>query len=138
MKKVSILFVSVLTMGLSLTSCDKDDDNGPATLEGKWNYSKEGGMSGTQEVLVNYMGNESGCSNDYINLTAAGVFTDVDFDSETTACEEFSTPGTYVRTGNNVTVTVQGFEETVEILSLTSSELKIKSTDGYITLFTRG
>lgn len=138
MKKVSILFASALVLGLSLTSCSKDEDNGPASLEGKWNASKEGSVIGGTEYLVDYMGNESGCSKDYVNLTSAGVFTDVDYDSTDSPCEAFTSTGTYTRSGNNITVTADGYEDTVEIMNLTSSELKIKDADGYITVYTRG
>lgn len=138
MKKVSILFVSALVLGMTFTSCSKDDDNStPASLEGKWNFSKMGAMAGTQEVLVDYQGNEAGCSKDYINLAADGAITDVDYDSTDSPCEAFTSTGTFTKTATTITVTIDGSSETVQILSLTSSELKVKDADGMITLFTR-
>jgi hypothetical protein len=141
MKKITILFVSVMSLGLALTSCNKDDDSSSsssASLEGKWIYSKEGVVVSGNEMLVDYSGNESGCTKDYTLINANGTLTDVDYDSFDTPCEVFTDNGTWTRSGNTVTVTFGGVASVTEILTLTSSELKIKDAEGGITVFTRG
>lgn len=138
MKKFTVLFVSVLTIGLTISSCSKDDGDGAGSLEGKWNFSKEGVVAGGQEMLVDYSGNEAGCTKDYVTFSAGGTFADVDYDSFETACEMFTDNGTWVKSNNTITITSGGSTDSAEILSLTSSELKIKDADGYILLFTRG
>lgn len=137
MKKFTVLFVSVLTIGLTFSSCSKDDDDA-GSLEGKWNFSKEGAVAGGQEILVDYSGNEAGCTKDYTTFSADGTVTDVDYDSFDTPCEVFTDNGTWVRTNNTITITSGGETFSAEILNLTSSELKVKDTDGYIVVFTRG
>lgn len=142
MKKITILFASALTLGLSFASCNKDDDSSSssssASLEGKWNFSKEDIIVDGTEILVDYSGNESGCSKDYIMINTNGTITSVDYDSFDTPCEVFTDNGTWVRTGNSIAVTLGGETFTSEILTLTSSEFKVKDADGEITVFTRG
>jgi len=141
MKKVSILFVSALALGMVFTSCNKDEDSSStpaASLEGKWNFSKDGGIVGGQEVLVDYDGNEAGCTKDYIMINTNGTITSVDYDSFDAPCELFTDSMTWTRSGNIITVTDGVDVYTQEILSLTSTELKVKDAEGYITLFTRG
>lgn len=138
MKKLSILFVALLASGLSLTSCNKDDAPA-ASLTGKWNYSKEGSVVNGAEVLVDYADNEAGCAKDYTEFSGTNVITDVEYNTTATAtCAPTTTTGTYVRSGNTLTVTIPGFTETATILNLTATELKIKYSDGFITVFTKG
>jgi len=139
MKKLSILTLSFVALSMTLVSCSKDDNNGSTTsasLVGKWEYSKEGSTVNGQEFLVAYMGNETGCSKDYIDVTATSV-ADVDYDSTDNPCEMFTDTYSYTRTGNTLTLTVSGMEFTSTIVTLTSTELKIKDADGFITVYTR-
>lgn len=142
MKKITILFASALVLGLSLASCNKDDDSSSssssASLEGKWNFSKEDIVVDANEVLEDYSGNESGCSKDYIMINTNGTISSVDYDSFNSPCEVFTDNGTWVRSGNSLSVTLGGETFTSEILTLTSSELKVRDFDGEITVFTRG
>jgi hypothetical protein len=46
MKKLSILFLSVLALGTTLTSCTKDES--PASIVGKWQFNTMDGSAGTQ------------------------------------------------------------------------------------------
>lgn len=137
MKKITVLFVSVLTIVLAISSCSKDDDNAPASIEGKWNFSKVGGVVAGHEMLADYP-NQSGCSKDNINLKSDGTFFSEDYDSSNTPCEKSTEAGVYTKTSTTLSINVGGSTETIEILSLTSSELKVKDTNGMITLFTRG
>ncbi|ESU21297.1 hypothetical protein FCR2A7T_05940 [Flavobacterium cauense R2A-7] len=142
MKKITILFAFALVLGLSFASCNKDDDSSSssssASLEGKWNFSKEDTTVDDTEILVDYNGNESGCSKDYIMINANGTISSVDYDSFNSPCEVFTDNGTWVRSGNSLSVTLGGETFTSEILTLTSSELKVRDFDGEITVFTRG
>ncbi|MDR6967200.1 hypothetical protein J2X31_001207 [Flavobacterium arsenatis] len=136
MKKVSILFLSALA--LSLGSCGSDDNGNPtgtdASIVGKWTYSKVG----TGNLLIDYPDHEEGCAKDYVELTANGVFNDVDYDSFNSPCEVFTDTGTYIKNGNTLTVSYEGNQvETADILLLTATELKIQGEDGEIILFTR-
>ena len=139
MKKLSILTLSFVALSMSLVSCSKDDNNGSTTsasLVGKWEYSKEGSTVNGQEVLEAYTGNETGCSKDYIDVTATAV-TDVDYDSTNTPCEMTTYTINYTKTGNTLITTFNGMEFTSTIVTLTSTELKIKDAEGYVTVYTR-
>lgn len=136
MKNVSILFLSALA--LSLGSCGSDDNGNPthtdASIVGKWTYSKFG--EGTN--VIDYDDHEPGCDKDYIELTANGVFRDVDYDSFNAPCERFVDSGTYLKDGNTLTVTYDGEQvDNSNILLLTDTELKIQGQDGDVIWFTR-
>lgn len=136
MKKITLL-AALLAFGFSQTSCNKDDDKNElpaATLLGKWNYSKDGMIAGGTEVLVDYDGNEPGCTKDYVLFNANNSFLDVDYGTD---CEEFSDAGTYAVTGNSIVVDFGEGAETVEIMNLSYTELKLKTADGFITVFNR-
>lgn len=136
MKKLSILLLSALA--LSLGSCGSDDsgnDTGTdASIVGKWTYSKVG----SGDLLINYPDHEEGCDKDYVELTASGTYNDVDYDSFDSPCEVFTDSGTYVKSGNTLTVNYEGnFVDTATILLLTDTELKIQNEEGEVALFTR-
>ena len=136
MKKVSILFLSALA--LTLGSCGSDDNGNPtgtdASIVGKWTYSKVG----TGNLLIDYPDHEEGCDKNYVELTANGVFNDVTYDSFDAPCEVFTDSGTYLKEGNTLSITYDGnFVDTVDILLLTETELKIQNEEGEIALFTR-
>lgn len=139
MKKI-ILVAAFLSIGFIQTSCNKDDDKyelPAATLLGKWNYAKEGQMVGDSEVLVDYSDNEVGCSRDYIIFNANNTLIDVDYDSTDSPCEEFTGGGTYAVTGNIIVVNFGDGPESVEIMNLSATELKVKDAEGYIQVFQR-
>lgn len=136
MKNLSILFLSALA--LSLGSCGNDDNGNPihtdGDIVGKWMYSK----FGEGNTLVDYDDHEEGCDKDYIELTANGIFRDVDYDSFETPCEMFVDSGTYLKQGNTLTVTYDGEKiDSANILLLTDTELKIQGPEGDVILFTR-
>jgi hypothetical protein len=139
MKKITLLFLSIITIGFTTISCNKDDDEkATAALEGKWILSKEGE---TEATLSDYE-HTAGCNKDYIVISSDGKITDYYYykiGSSSTCSEEISI-GTWVRNGNKIKVSNNSevILET-EIINLTSSELKTKDTDdSYITVFTRG
>jgi hypothetical protein len=122
MKKFLLLAVAFASFA-TITSCDKDDDK--ASLEGKWEYSREGLAASGQEILVDYTHKE-GCTKDYIMINATTVADHTFFG---TACEEDVFSSTYIRSGNTVTVTVDGVAYAAEIKTLDGSTLKLYSTD---------
>ena len=130
MKKLALLFVAVLAVGV--TSCSKDDDAGQAALEGKWEITKEGGIIQGQEVLTNYQ-HAAGCNKDFTMISATTL---IDHEFEGTDCFESTYTSAYTRSGNTITITVDGVAYTGTIIQLDNSTLKIKGqemTEGGIT-----
>lgn len=135
MKKIIVLFVSIITIGLTSVSCNKDDDNN-VSIEGKWVLSKEGE---TESTLTDYE-HTLGCDKDYMVIAAGGQIIFYSYDNESGTCSENIETGTWIKNGNIVSISFGGIVvlET-EIINLTNTELKTKDTeDGYITVFSRG
>lgn len=125
MKKRIILFLSVLLIGLSLSSCGGDD--APSTsgdIVGKWEFSKEGEIINGNEMLYNYE-HQLGCAKDNIEFKADGTYADFYFYE---GCELEISFGEYTKSGTTL-FTDNGFEtfETT-ILKLDSTTLKVKTT----------
>jgi len=137
MKRITLLFVSIITIGLTSVSCNKDDDDNTAAIEGKWVFSKEGD---TEATLIDW-NHTVGCNKDYMVIEPGGQITFYYYDKDDGTCIEDKEIATWVRTGNTISITSSGIQilET-EIINLTNSELKTKDTDvdGSITVFTRG
>ena len=136
MKKLSILFVSVLTLGLAVTSCSHDDDN--ASIEGKWQITEVGEILNGKEVLQPYT-NEGGCANDILEFTADGKFVDTYSEYYNNKCNDYSENGTWTRDGNTLTKkygTGADDNEKYEISELSGSKLKLQTTysEGGITV----
>ncbi len=130
MKKLALLFVAVLAVGV--TSCSKDDDAAAASLVGTWEYSKEGGIIQGQEVLTPYQ-HAAGCTKDFTVITATTI---VDTDFYGTDCFESTSTIPYTRNGNTITITEDGEVYTATIIQLDNTTLKIKGqemTEGGIT-----
>jgi len=130
MKKVIILFVSALVLGMTFTSCSNDDDSpatAPASVEGKWNFSK---VSETENGVVtvpeeDYV-HEPGCIKDYIELKPGGVYNEAFYGP---GCALDLTTGTWSKSGNIITIT-QGVDIiSAEVVSVSSSLLKVKISD---------
>jgi hypothetical protein len=117
---VALAFASFATV----TSCDKDDD-AQASLEGKWEYSREGIAAMGQEVLTDYV-HEDGCAKDYTMINASTV---VDHTFFGDACTEDVFTTTYSRSGNTITFTEAGETYSAEIKTLDANTLKIYATD---------
>jgi hypothetical protein len=134
MKKISILFVSILILGTVFTSCTKDD-SGPVDMnfiEGKWNFDKSTATSGafTIPYPTDYFKNEDGCSKDYIELIAGGT---AKYGNYTTACAFEEKNGTWTQSGNTITIYVTGtsFNGTFKVASLSATELLLKIDGDY-------
>ena len=138
MKSRKILFTIALGLGMFATSCSSDDNEGETIvpLQGKYNLSKTGTMVGTEEVLIDAIENAPGCSRDYLDLRLSNAAVYGDYDGSNCALVE--TTGTYVRSHNDLTVTIGGITTTSDIMNLTNKELKLKDkATGVITVYTR-
>lgn len=122
MKKIIFTTVTFLFFA-SITSCSDSDDN--ASLEGKWEYSKEGYAENGQEFLEDYE-HQEGCTKDYSIITSTTV---IDHNFSGPECEEdiFTIP--YTRNGNTITISVEGETFSSQIKKLDSNTLKIYSID---------
>ena len=140
MKSKSILFVLALSLGMFATSCSNDDNEGETIvpLQGKYNLSKTGTIVDGQEVLVDAPENQEGCTanRDYLELKLSNAAVIGDYSGENCALVE--TTGTYVRSHNDLTITIGNASSTSDIMNLTNKELKIKDkATGIITVYTR-
>ena len=131
MKKVIILFFSSLVFGLTFISCNNDnnDNDSPvvASVEGKWNFSK---VSETENGVVtqpeeDYV-HEAGCLKDYIELKPGGVYNEAYYSS---GCVVDLTTGTWSKSGNIITITQGSDIISAEVVSVSSSMLKVKISD---------
>ncbi|TDO78013.1 lipocalin-like protein [Flavobacterium chryseum] len=128
MKKLSILFLSVLALGLSTSSCSSDDDN-EGTLEGKWELTEVGvGYDGKE--AVGPVQNEGGCKTEIAEYLQDGKFTDTYSEYTNDKCNTSSETGTWTKDGSKITRKYTGDDETevLEVLELTGSRLKTKIT----------
>lgn len=137
MKNRSLLFAFALTIGLFATSCSDDDNEGETLLPviGKWNVSKVGTIIAGEEVLINAPQNEAGCDKDYIDLKIDNDVNEGEYDSTDSPCELLTKTGTFSRSHNNLTTTIDGVTKTQDIMNLTLSELKVRDAAGFITVY---
>lgn len=137
MKKLGILFVLALTLGMSFVSCDKDDDGEKViipSIAGKWIYSKETTSVVGSDVVItehDYEDNQSGCEKDYIEFKSGGVLNVVEYYKDDIECEEEKFTGTWSQNNNKLVVTEDGDTETYTIISVTADELKYKEVYVY-------
>lgn len=130
MKKISVLFACALVLSTFLFSCSNEDNptTSSSSIEGKWNYNK---LSYTQNGVttpeVDHPENEFGCSKDYVEFKTGGTLNIGDY---TTGCVFAQYPGTWTKTGNNLTASAPsvGMSDTFEIVSVTAIELKLRVT----------
>lgn len=138
MKTKRILLGLLLSIGLFATSCSSDDNEGETIIpiQGKYNLSQTGTIIDGKEVLIDAPQNQSGCSRDYLDLRLSNAAVIGDYDGSDCALKE--TTGTYVRSHNDLTLTIGAISSTSDIMNLTNKELKIKDkTTGIITVYTR-
>ncbi|WP_264536191.1 lipocalin family protein [Flavobacterium sp. N1736] len=134
MKKLSILFVSVLTLGLAVTSCSSDDDDN-GTIEGKWQLSEVGVVFNGTEALE--PATNDGCDNDVVEFKTDGKFVDSYSEFTDNKCTAYTQEGTWTKDGSTLTKKyASDDEEKVEVAELTGSKLKLKFTysEGGVTI----
>ena len=137
MKNRSLLFAFALTIGLFATSCSDDDNDGETLLPviGKWNVAQVGTVISGQEVLIDAPQNEAGCDKDYLDLKIDNDVNEGEYDSTDSPCELLTKTGTFSRSHNNLTTTIDGVTKTQDIMNLTLSELKVRDAAGFITVY---
>jgi hypothetical protein len=128
MKKLVVLFLSVLTSGALLTSCS--DDNEGSSIEGKWEFYQEGFSFNGQEQLEPW-DHEEGCDKDYIEFLGGGVLNEVSYFNDGESCEESSEQSLWSKNGNTLTVTIGGESQDATIATLDATTLKIVITEDF-------
>ena len=133
MKKISVLFVSILILGIIFTSCSNDE--GPvdmALIEGKWNFNKSTATSSgiTIPFPTQYFKNEEGCNKDYVDILKGGT---VKYGDYSLNCAFVGKDGTWTQSGNTITIRVSGttLDGTFNVTSLTANELILKYEGSY-------
>lgn len=139
MKNQSVLLALVLSTGLMVTSCSKDDNDGEtlAPLTGKWNITKVGTTINGEETLIDAPQNEAGCNKDYLDLNVDNTATKGDYDSTVSDCALGVNSGIYSRSHNNLTTVIDGVTKVQDIVNLTLTELKLKDANGVIELYVK-
>lgn len=139
MKNRSLLFALTLLMGVFTISCNNDDNGGETLvpLVGKWNLNQVGILVNNEEVLIDAPQNEAGCNKDYLELKVGNDVNEGDYDSTDSPCQLTVKTGSYSRTNNNLTTTIDGNTKTQDIMNLSTTELKVKDDAGFITVYTR-
>lgn len=133
MKKLSILFLSVLTLGLAATSCSSDDDEG--SIEGKWQLTEVGVIFNGQEALE--PATNEGCDNDIVEFKTDGKFVDSYSEFSNNKCTAYTQEGTWTKDGSKLTKKYASEDEDeYEVAELTGSKLKINFnySEGGITI----
>jgi hypothetical protein len=145
MKKTILMLVAFVSMGALTTSCGGSDDssssNSSNSLVGKWEYYQTGYAYNGQVVMEDYVHN-TGCSKDYVEFFENGAINEMTYeDIFGESCYESFSEGTYVKSGNNLSVTLYDETGEVTIQTLNATTLKIKGAveQGYyeISIFRR-
>lgn len=130
MKKTIIFLIFTLVSLVFYPSCSSNDDNSstPTSVKGKWNFSTMSTtINGVTSPETNYDGNVDGCSKDYLEFYSEGVYNEGDYDGSSCVLDVYH--GTWSQTGNTITI-VEGNEVySAEIVSLSSSALKVKASE---------
>lgn len=84
-------------------------------------------INGVASPEEDYDDNEPGCPKDYIEFKTGGVFNDADYSGSTCVIDLSS--GTWVQSGSNITITEGTDVVTFQVVSVTSTTLKIKLTE---------
>lgn len=125
MKKHFFLFVTLV--GLSLISCNNDDENSSTSIVGKWEYFKEGFVVDGQEILEDY-DHAVGCNKDTAQYNSNGTLQEVYYSNDGSGCVEESDTNSYTISGNTITVNF-GSESLTGTFSISNNILKIRYTD---------
>ena len=125
MKKLPITFVSIMALGLLLSSFSKVD-TAEVSLVGKWKYYQEGKKVSKAELLYSYE-HEERCGMDYVEFFDDGKLNDVYY-YVTNNCEISVDTGTWVKEENSLIITFPfAGEEKGEIILLDATTLKVKA-----------
>ena len=135
MKKIVLVFVSVVIFGFVFSSCTKEGGNGAVDMSlvaGKWLFSRSTVTS--SGITLPYsnpnLKNEEGCSKDFIQILSGDVVKNGDYSLNCVFTEK---GGTWSQSGNtlNINVTGTSFNDTFDVTTLTSTELVLKINGTY-------
>lgn len=125
MKKLTIMFISVMALSLTMSSFKKVDTT-EVTVVGKWKYYQEGKKVSEAELLFSYE-HEERCGKDYVEFFEDGKVNDV-FYYGTNNCEVSIDSGIWKKEENNLIIEFPyAGKEKAEILLLDATTLKIKA-----------
>ena len=127
MKKIVLLFVSVLTLSLVSTSCSKDDEGSSASIVGKWQFSQEGIVVGSTETLENYQHNTNCTSKDNTEFKSDATVVSTFY--EDTNCSVYTSSSSYTKNNNTLIITDAEGPQTVTIKELSATTLKVYEYD---------
>ncbi len=129
MKKSILLFIAVVAAGFS--SCSNDDNAATeVSLLGKWQPVQSGVVMAGQELVEDFE-HTVGCNKNYLEF-AATTYTQHDFEKNmSNQCEEEIETLTYSRTGNTLTILVEGGTATLQIAQLNATTLKLTAQDDF-------
>lgn len=128
MKKL-LKITSIFLVLISVMSCSKEDDDKTVnpSLVGKWEYDKIGTINSSGEEVLNSYVHACSTKKDFVEFTQAS-FSDTSFGG---GCEIYTANyPSYSKNDNVVKFYANGNTEAsfyYEILSLTETELKVKS-----------
>ena len=129
MKKLIVLFLSVMTSGLLLTSCSDDDESG-SSIEGKWDFFQVGISALGQEILEPYE-HQEGCDKDNLNFKSGGVLDAEEFFNNGEGCDSDIEIGSWAKSGSTLTFTFEGELVEATIVTLDSSTLKLNVSEEF-------
>ena len=118
-------------MAIALGACSSDDDGGTsASLEGKWEFSKDGVVLNGQEVFMDYE-HTPGCLKDFTVFHANNQIKDYYYQYED--CEEVIDTGVWARSGDALTLTYPDDTVNATITELNATTLKLRFVDEGVT-----
>jgi hypothetical protein len=140
MKKAFLLFTT-LSVVVILNSCSKDDEGTTLSavvetpkFESKWIYSKESSIVNGQELLAEYAHTPS-CSKDYLEIKTDGT---ASYNYYLKGCViEIDKYNWVKKDDKNYTFSDGKDSFNIEIVNLTTTELKIKYVNGGIDVFVK-
>ncbi len=141
MSKLKKLLLVLPLIIICFCSCSKDDStqqNAVSTLEGKWQFTKEGTITNNQETLTDYQ-HTSDCTKDYTEILTGNILKDHYFNNPN--CEETIDTGTWNKNNNSLVFSYPNEPNVnAEILELSNTTLKVKfvlSGVTYLAILTR-
>jgi hypothetical protein len=125
MKRLTILLVSTMVIGLSLISCGKKE-NSNFLLEGKWVYFQKGIESKGVVVLENYL-HEAKCGKNYVEFLKDGKVNEGKYSYDGN-CDLEEDSGTWFKKNDKITIVFpKAGKETAEIITLDENTLEVKT-----------
>ena len=129
MKKLNILFLSLVAFGATVTSCSKDDNAATSNIEGKWTYDTYTytDAEGTTGPFYAY---EAACPNrKYFDFKSKGV---LEFGianpstQEVNPCKFYIYAGAWKLDKDKLSTTVEGDTKEVTLISVSTTDLVLK------------